>query len=107
MDKAKKIFAGLTAFSLVFGLAACGNSGTADDTVTEETTTTTTGITVEVNTEPLSGLQSIKWTRKTRIFKKIHFGLIGREPVVMGMRSEGIIKTMYILKNTQLQLIKR
>ena len=52
MNKAKKIFAGLTALSIVGTFTACGAEEESDAPITE--ITTTTGVTVEINTEPLS-----------------------------------------------------
>ena len=55
MKDMKKVFAGVMAVSMVFGLTACGGDS-ADDSSAEETSsvTTTTAATVEVNTETLN-----------------------------------------------------
>ncbi|MGN0642032.1 MAG: ABC transporter substrate-binding protein [Huintestinicola sp.] len=52
MKKNKRIIAGLTALTMTVGLAACGSDGSGEETTAE--ITTTTGVTVEINTETLA-----------------------------------------------------
>lgn len=54
MKNMKKIFAGITALSLVFAFTACGNEDESTGDEEEVTTTTTTAATVEVNTDNLA-----------------------------------------------------
>ncbi len=51
MNKIKRTAAGLTAFMLTAGFAGCGGSSSAPE---ETTAATTTGVTVEINTETLA-----------------------------------------------------
>ena len=54
MKNMKKIFAGITALSLVFAFTACGTDDESAEDEEEVTTTTTTAATVEVNTDTLA-----------------------------------------------------
>ncbi|MCM1525301.1 MAG: hypothetical protein NC120_12690, partial [Ruminococcus sp.] len=53
MKSIKKTLAGLSALTLTFSLAACGNGGESG-TDSSEAVTTTTGVTVELNTATLN-----------------------------------------------------
>lgn len=54
MKNMKKIFAGITALSLVFAFTACGSDGESTEDEEDVTTTTTTAATVEINTDTLA-----------------------------------------------------